>query len=300
MENPSNSVLSTKKLNKVSYCFDDVGQISRQASTDIVVVEQPLQVRLAWDEQGLVKNKVFSITMRTPNDDAQLILGLLFSEGVIRAIADIENISQEHSEEGTSEYENQWLAQLATGVKPRFASLERYQMTYSSCGLCGTTSLKALEMNTPATLATTEQQVSLSARLICTLAASMKAEQGLFAETGGTHGAALFTARGKLLEVYEDIGRHNAVDKVIGAHLQTKGDRGSAQSDLQPLILVVSSRISFEIVQKTIMAGFCILVAVGAPSDLSIKAAKRFGLTLIGFSSDNSFNVYHGDWRIQK
>ncbi len=301
MENTRNSVQSTKKTNKVNYSFEGDGGTNRQVTTDIVVVEQPLQVRLSWFQDGVMTSKVFAITMRTPNDDYQLILGLLFSEGVIRSLNDIESINQEAIEEDNN---NQWLVQFVRGVSPELASLERYQMTYSSCGLCGTTSLKSLEMKNPGKLVSPDQSLFISVNLICSLATKMRSEQVLFSQTGATHGAALLNQKGELLHAYEDIGRHNAVDKVVGAHLLNIHDRKYKNlvpdNEVELLTLVVSSRISFEVVQKTIMAGISVLVAVGAPSDLAIQAAKRFDLTLIGFVSDTSFNVYHGDWRIKK
>lgn len=290
MENRLNSESSTKKVNKVNYSFVAATKSKRQVSSDEVIVEQPLQIKLSWIQESVVETKVFAITMRTPGKDKYLILGLLFSEGVIASYADIDVIDIEPDQEHNTE-QNQWHVQLAQGVEPNLASLEQYQMTYSSCGLCGTTSIKNLELKNPQLPVLDNAYVSVDK--IYALATSMRAKQTLFEVTGGVHGAALFNQSGDLHYLNEDIGRHNAVDKVIGQLLVNE-----EQNANKLLILLVSGRISFEIVQKTLMAGISVLVGVGAPSDLAIQAAKRFDLTLIGFANENSFNVYHGDWRL--
>jgi FdhD protein len=308
MENTKISEYSTKSLNKVSYTFADVEagdltpnkqpQLIRKATTDNVIVEQPLQITLSWYEQNLVKNKIFTITMRTPGADYVLITGLLHSEGVIQQLDDIETITLESQDDEAEGGQNEWLVQFITGFIPDLASLDRYLMTYSSCGLCGSTSLKALQLKTQVNLSHSEHKSLLSANSLLSLSNKMRVEQTLFDLTGGVHGAALFDELINLTHSYEDIGRHNAVDKVIGKHLLANTTNKPADQQ-QPLwLLLVSGRISFEIVQKTIMAGISVLVGVGAPSDLAIQAARQFDLTLIGFVSDKGFNVYHGDWRL--
>ena len=261
----------------------------KQLRTDSVIAEQPLQIRLSWQEGNLVRSRVFSITMRTPDDDVNLIIGLLFSESVIKSINEIDEICTE-ADSDTS-FENLWEVKLAKGVVPNIATLERYQITYSSCGLCGSTSLKSLELKNPPLL--NKKSHWLAADTVCSLPGIMSAQQTLFEQTGGVHAAGLFDGKGHLIDVREDIGRHNALDKLIGALLQNENINRSQ------LAVLVSGRVSFEIVQKTVMAGIPVLIAVGAPSDLAIAAAKRFDLTLIGFTKANSFNLYHGDWRLQ-
>jgi FdhD protein len=171
-------------------------------------------------------------------------------------------------------------------------------ISYSSCGLCGTTSLKTLQLKTEINLSYTEHKNTLATQSILSLSEKMRSRQGLFDQTGGVHGAALFARQLDqqlaIQQLYEDIGRHNAVDKVVGALLVSD----ESYQAMHLWILLVSSRISFEIVQKAIMAGISVLVGVGAPSDLAIQAAKQFDLTLIGFASNKGFNVYHGDWRL--
>jgi len=328
MENTKISEYSTKSLNKVSYAFigaksgggssTEQQELVRATSIDSVIVEQPLQITLGWLEQDIVKTKIFTITMRTPGHDFNLIIGLLHSEGVIKQLNDIESITLESSDVSSEAGQNEWLVQFSEGKVPDLASLDRYLVTYSSCGLCGSTSLKALQLKTQINLSNAMHENSLAAKSLLSLSNKMRVEQGLFDLTGGVHGAALFDININLQHIYEDIGRHNAVDKVIGAHLlasQTNfslGNSSDKQSEnnfarinteqtcpQQTLwLLLVSGRISFEIVQKTIMAGISVLVGVGAPSDLAIQAARRFDVTLIGFVSDKGFNVYHGDWRL--
>jgi len=308
MENTEISEYSTKSLNKVSYAFREAEagdlsskkqpQLVRTTSIDRVIVEQPLQITLSWIEQGIAKNKIFTITMRTPGDDYVLITGLLHSEGVIKQLNYIESIELEPQDTTGEGGQNEWLVQFSAGNIPDLASLDRYLVTYSSCGLCGSTSLKALQLKTQINLSYAEHQNLLPAKSLLSLSNKMRSEQGLFDLTGGVHGAALFDENNNLTHSYEDIGRHNAVDKVIGKYLLTSTTNEQADQH-QPLwLLLVSGRISFEIVQKTIMAGMSVLVGVGAPSDLAIQAARRFDLTLIGFVSGKGFNVYHGDWRL--
>lgn len=312
MQNSDISEHSIKTINKVSYALasDDIGdalneisgdvtqynktKLIRKISVDTVIVEQPLQITLSWLEKSSVKKKVFTITMRTPGHDYFLIIGLLHSEGVIRKLNDIESIKLE-SEEVTGEGKyNEWLVNFTTGFIPDLSILDRYIMSYSSCGLCGTTSLNKLQLKTDINLSYTEHKSALLTQSLLLLSNKMRSEQYLFDQTGGVHGVALFDRQLNIIQLYEDIGRHNAVDKVIGAFLTS--DKLPEASPL--LILLVSGRISFEIVQKTIMAGISVLIGVGSPSDLAIQAAKKFDLTLIGFVSNKGFNVYHGDWRL--
>jgi len=301
---------SIKRVDKVVYTRQH--KAKRMITRDSVVTEQPLQINLHWyqEDEG-VETKVFAITMRSLGDDKYLILGLLFSEGVITSYRDIESISPDNNGENSTE--NSWQVHLVKGKQPELNSIERFQTTYSSCGLCGATSLKALELKNPPNLLTLTENIQCSSQSIYTLSEKMRTQQPLFDITGGIHGAALFNHQTELLAVFEDIGRHNAVDKLIGqrlveqsspqckalqqAHQQAHQHKSPQHKEL--LIMLVSGRVSFEIVQKAVMAGISILVAVGAPSDLAIKAAQRFELTLIGFVSVDSFNLYHGDWRIK-
>ncbi len=282
---------STKRVDKVVYTHNQ--EPRRALECDSVISEQPLQINLYWCQEGEeLKSKVFAITMRSLGDEKFLIIGLLFSEGVITNVSDIESIYPENTVE--NDKENSWQVHLIKGIQPKLTSIERFQTTYSSCGLCGATSLKALELKNPPNLLKLPENSQFNSDFIYTLADHMRVQQQLFTLTGGVHGAALFNQQAQLLAVFEDIGRHNAVDKLIGQRLC---EQQLPQTE-QLLVMLVSSRVSFEIVQKAVMAGISVLVAVGAPSDLAIKAAQRFELTLIGFASSQSFNVYCGDWRI--
>ena len=315
MNNNEIPAVPTKTINKVSYTF--IGEkleravnrktkLTRRTSTDTVIVEQPLQISLSWLEQGLIKSKVFTITMRTPGHDYFLIIGLLHSEAVIKQLTDIESITLSSTDVTGEGKKNEWLVNFIEGFIPDLSLIERYMMSYSSCGLCGTTSLKKLQLKTEINLSYAAHKGALAVQSLLLLSSKMRSEQGLFEQTGGVHGVALFDRQLTLQHLYEDIGRHNAVDKVIGAllseglseNMSTNGSENE-QAQVAPLwILLVSGRISFEIVQKTIMAGISVLVGVGAPSDLAIQAAKQFDLTLIGFANHQGFNVYHGDWRL--
>ena len=311
MEKLRKTEYSTVSVNKVFYSLDNNSDdvcasnsskdLQRVVCTDEVIVEQPLQITLAWLENKVVKRKVFSITMRTPGQDKLLILGLLYSEGIISSVEVIKTIASEAKDADNYHQQNEWLIQFNPDFIPDLASLERFQMTYSSCGLCGSTSLKALELKTKINLSIAYHQGALASNELLLLSDKLRDSQAMFAITGGVHGVALFDSSLNIKHIYEDIGRHNAVDKVIGALLLSErlGDEVLIDKTEFPLyLLLVSGRISFEIVQKAIMAGISVLAGVGAPSQLAIQAAKRFDLTIIGFISKKGFNVYHGDWRI--
>lgn len=308
MDTSDTTRTAVKTINKVSYALakpkvvdsknvfagDNNTQIIRQVSADMVIIEQPLKINLAWQEQGETKNTVFTITMRTPGHDRLLIVGLLVSEGVINGTDDVEFIESNSEDLDSEGYNNEWLVQCTYNFIPDLANIERFMLSYSSCGLCGSTSLKKLRLKKQSNFTSILHKRMVAVNSLLGLPKLMKQHQVLFTNTGGVHSAALFNHKLALQHVYEDIGRHNAVDKVTGAML-TMG-KPSKTDDLQ--ILVVSSRISFEIIQKTVMAGIQVLAGVGAPSDLAIKAAQQFDLTLIGFLNEQGCNVYHGNWRL--
>jgi len=292
------------QANKVVYHLG-----KRQLSVDTLIKEQPLQVKLSWgnastfadaerqvDDENSLTSRIFAITMRTPGNDKELIIGLLLSEGVIKSYGDIAEITFDKSDENQKlDKFNLWDVKLATGKVPHLDTLERYQVTYSSCGLCGTTSLKSLEFKNPPKLC--QEKSWLAVNQVTLMPEKMRNHQGLFIDTGSAHAAALFDQQGQLVSLFEDIGRHNALDKLLG-HLTLMRDNDHSLNLTNKLSVVVSGRISFEIVQKTVMAGIPVLIAVGAPSDLAIQAAKRFDLTIIGFASKESFNLYYGEWRL--
>ena len=265
---------------------------SRRVATDVVLTEQPLLIRLNWQTESINESKIFTITMRTIGDEKYLIMGLLLSEGVIRDIQDVVSIIQDESDDVSSL--NSWEATLSDRCIPNFETIERFQPKYSSCGICGTTSIKSLEVKSPPKL--NERKHWLSKTLIFSLSESMKKAQKLFHQTGGSHASGCFNENGELIAIKEDIVRHNAMDKLIGELFYKEMIPVQNES----LIIVLSGRISFELVQKAVMAGISVIIAIGSPSDLAISTAKRFNLTLIGFVTSSSFNLYHGEWRIEK
>ncbi len=255
----------------------------RVLNNDWVVVEEPLQIRLVWQHLGQFFDEIITITMRTPGDDANLATGLLQAEGIITKAADISLIKQQ---------DNQLSITLAKGIIPDLDILNRRQISQSSCGICGKTSLAAIEINAPPAMP--EVANFLPPELIRKLPEKLNQRQKLFHQCGGIHAAGLFNVKGNLQHCAEDVGRHNALDKLLGHQLIKKQPIDGTE------MILLSGRASFELVQKTVMAGYAVLIAVGAPSSLAIKAAQRFNLTLIGFVNRLSMNVYTGEWRLKK
>jgi FdhD protein len=214
--------------------------------------------------------------MRTPGHDRELAAGFLFTEGILKTPADVLSID---SSENTVELT------LAEGVDPGTA---RNFYTTSSCGICGKASVDSLEAAGCSTLSHAE----VRREIIHGLPEKLRSAQSVFEHTGGLHGAALFDTSGNLECVREDVGRHNAVDKLIGAAFL------NGRLPLENRILMLSGRASFELIQKAVMAGIPIVAAVGAPSSLAVQTALRFGMTLAGFVRDNRFNIYSGLNRI--
>jgi FdhD protein len=251
---------------------------------DTLVAEEPLEIRL--------NGKQLAITMRTPGDDFALAAGFLVSEGVLAAASDLLNIvyCAGATVDGSNTY-NIVDVRTAPGVKIPDITLERNVYTTSSCGLCGKASLDAVRTTARWPISDTPP-VHVEPELLASLPDRLRAAQRVFDRTGGLHAAALFTEDGELLDIREDVGRHNAVDKLVGRALQN-GDL-----PLSRTILLVSGRASFELVQKAVMAGIPVLAAVSAPSSLAVDLAAEAGLTLVGFLRGSSMNVYAGEGRI--
>ncbi|WP_164503461.1 formate dehydrogenase accessory sulfurtransferase FdhD [Pleionea sediminis] len=252
---------------------------------DSVAVEEPLQISLKYDD----KEFVLSITMRTPGDDRQLIIGFLFSESIIKSLEEIINITPSVDHQGLMN-SNEWLIELTGNVPAWILNLSRHQMTHSSCGVCGKTSIQSLELKSPPSI--NRDNPIISQTLLSTLNSKINNYQLGFSETGGMHACALFEISKEILSIKEDVGRHNALDKLVGFHLE------NGQLPANDHILWLSGRISYEMVQKAIMAGVAIIVAVGAPTHLAVETARRFGITLIGFNRNDRFNIYNGHWRL--
>jgi FdhD protein len=248
------------------------------ARPDTLTVEEPLEIRVA--------GKPLTITMRTPGDDFDLAAGFLVGEGVVRAAADIRSIrycaGAARSSSGNTY--NVLDVVLADGVAPPDASLERNFYTTSSCGLCGKASLDAVR--TSVTWPIAGDPFATDPATLAGLPDELRAAQRVFDRTGGLHAAGLFDAGGKLRCLREDVGRHNAVDKVVGSATR------DGELPLSGTALMVSGRASFELVQKAAMAGIPLLAAVSAPSSLAVDLAAELGLTLVGFLRGTSMNVY--------
>ena len=256
--------------------------------TDTLAVEEPLEIRIGFTENGKFTHKAVSITMRTPESDAELSAGFLFTEGILQSKNQIESIKHCGKFPNT---QNTIRINLTAETRIDFKKSERNFYTTSSCGVCGKSSLEALRVAGAAKIECIDFP-RISAEIIYQLPKRLRLSQTVFDETGGLHAAALFDVSGRLIDSKEDVGRHNAVDKLIGAKFL------SGNLPLADKILFLSGRASFELVQKAVMAQIPIICAVGAPSSLAVEAAKDFGVTLLGFVRDERFNIYTGLERI--
>ena len=246
----------------------------RRTCHDLLAVEEPLEIRL--------NGHTVSITMRTPGHDEELAVGYLFSEGIVREAGQIAGLRQCAA--------NVVRVDLTDCAPTGLARLARRGVTNSSCGVCGKTSIEAVTVPTRWTLPPAAPMVDAS--FVLSMPRALRAAQTLFDATGGLHASALFDVAGRLLVVREDVGRHNALDKVLGAELL------AGALPAYDRILLVSGRVSFELVQKAAAAGIPIVVAIGAPSSLAVQMAERAGMTLIAFVRDERFNVYTGATRL--
>ena len=264
------------------------GKMSR--AKDILSVEEPMEVRLALPSADGRRGEVRSIaiTMRTPGHDFELAAGFLISEGVLTSRGQIQEITYCRSGEAAQDY-NVLEVRLRT-ADVDLDRLSRNVFTSSSCGICGKASIEAVELQGCALLPA--GTLALSHEQILALPDRLRESQPQFDRTGGLHGAGLFRADGSAGPVHEDVGRHNAVDKVIGEAFL------AGELPLHDRVMAVSGRLSFEIVQKALAAGIPMIVAVGAPSSLAVDLAERFGMTLVGFVRNGGFNVYSGAERV--
>lgn len=261
-----------------------------QFASDMLTIEEPLEIRVRFRRGSNVVQKAVSVTMRTPGSDRELAAGFLFTEGIIHEASWIEaGEAKSDNESSISNKENSILITLSREVDLK--RLERHFYTSSSCGVCGKTSIEALAINREVSLP--HQSPQVNAETILALPELLLRQQAHFSRTGGLHAAALISPDGTVRAIREDVGRHNAVDKVIGHALLTNA------VELSDSVLMVSGRAGFELVQKAIMAGIPMMAAVGAPSSLSVDLARRYDLTLIGFLRGNRFNLYSGRQRVK-
>ena len=252
---------------------------------DELAIEEPLEIQIVYSTPNGRMQKNISVTMRTPGNDEELTAGFLFTEGVIKNVHEISTIAHLPFDV------NRVLVTLSENVKPSLNNAQRNFYTTSSCGICGKGSIDAISV--AAVYPTTQDEICIKATVLFTLSDLVKKEQKIFQNTGGIHASALFSLKGELLLVREDVGRHNALDKVIGNRFLEN------QLPLNDNILFLSGRASFELIQKAFMAGIKIIVAVGAPSSLALEMAKECGITLIGFLKEEKFNIYTGTQRIK-
>ncbi|PQA55683.1 formate dehydrogenase accessory sulfurtransferase FdhD [Siphonobacter curvatus] len=253
--------------------------------TDAVSVEEPLEIRISYEDQATPITKNISVTMRTPGDDAELALGFLFTEGILSDSQQIRSV--DHARAACSRNaENVIIVELAAGFVPQLMHADRNFYTTSSCGVCGKGSIASIR--TVSAFQKLDQKPQLiRLETIYQLAEKLQTFQSNFSATGGIHASGLFDFEGNLLALREDVGRHNALDKLIGNALLT------GQIPLRDRILVLSGRASFELIQKAAMAGISVVAAIGAPSSLAVDLAKEFDITLLGFMRHNRFNMYH-------
>jgi FdhD protein len=263
---------------------------SQCAVSERLVVEEPLAVEIAYERAGQSVLKVLSVTMRTPGDEAELALGFLYCESIIERAADVLG-GELLGENARGEKIPTWRARLAQ--PPRNQAIERVSrgiITSAACGLCGRTSLEGLRMRAGAGGTAAP---AIPGKTVLLLPSKLRALQRVYPETGACHGAGLFDEAGEPLFVREDVGRHNAVDKVVGAALH--GGLPTAGATI-----VLSGRAGFELVQKAAAAGIALVVAVGAPSSLAVQLARDTAITLVGFARDGHFNIYSQSGRLIK
>ena len=254
------------------------------AMNDQVAVEEPLEIQLDYSTSTGFMQKSIAVTMRTPGNDEELAAGFLFSEGVIQNNGSIKEIRPFSTDE------NRILISLRENVKPILQNVERNFYSTSSCGICGKASIDAIRLSS--VFKEENNSLSVNATVLHGLQDNLRKQQLIFESTGGIHASALFTLDGNFMMLREDVGRHNALDKIIGTALLND------QLPLNNCILLLSGRASFELLQKASMAGIKIVVAVGAPSSLAVEMAKETGITLIGFLRNDRFNIYAGNERI--
>lgn len=282
----SSSVAAVQILKVTSPGSDKNSFVSDQAE-DMLAVEQPLEIKILYGTEDNRHLKNISVTMCTPGHDEELATGFLFTEGIIKSSDDIISCVSTAAAGNNS---------VTTVLKPGITfdpkKMERHFYSSSSCGVCGKSSIDAVKYNFSGD--PVHDTMSIPAFLLIQLPELLRKQQEVFEHTGGLHASALFDLNGHLLLSREDVGRHNALDKLIGASLI------AGNIPLHEHLLLLSGRASFELIQKAAMAGIKIVCAVGAPSSLAVELAKELDITLVGFLRDGRFNIYSGEQRIHK
>ena len=253
-------------------------------TADKVAVEEPLQIQLVYSTATGQMLKNIAVTMRTPGNDEELAAGFLFTEGIIKSASDISGIKHAHANENLVQ------VILKENVIPHIGNAARNFYTTSSCGICGKASIDTI--NTISQYGEVKNKSVINASVFYGLQNELKKQQKVFEDTGGIHASAFFDVKEKFIMLREDVGRHNALDKIIGASLLNN------QLPLNNCILLLSGRASFELLQKAVMAGIKIIASVGAPSSLAVEMARENDVTLTGFLKEDRFNIYSGKKRI--
>jgi FdhD protein len=257
---------------------------------DLISIEEPLEISIKFKEKDDWNKRILSITMRTPGDDKDLVRGFLFNEQLIKNIKDIDTIESFGDEVGQYNIQNKILATLNNSENINISKIKRDFITNSSCGVCGKSSLDALEIIKQNK--TNPDQPKISKEVIIKSPTILRENQSEFSKTGGIHASGLFNSNGDLISVKEDVGRHNALDKLIGYTL--------FNGQINPLtqFITCSGRLNFELVQKVLMTDIGIMIGVGAPTSLAIDLANKFDITLIGFVKRDSFNIYTNNKKV--
>ena len=257
---------------------------------DLISIEEPLEISLKYKESDKWINQSLSITMRTPSDDEDLVRGFLYNEQIITNINDIDSIESYGDKVGQYNIQNKILATLNNSKNINISKIKRDFLTNSSCGVCGKSSLDALEIIKKNKTNPSEPQIKKE--VIVKSPDILREGQSEFSKTGGIHASGLFTSNGELVAVREDVGRHNALDKLIGCALKNN------QIDPKNQFITCSGRLNFELVQKVLMTDIGIMIGVGAPTSLAIDLANKFDITLVGFVKRDSFNIYTNNKKV--
>ncbi len=261
---------------------------------DSIAIEEPLEIRVVYGATGQRRSKNLSITMRTPGNDPELAAGFLLSEGIIQSPSELIGFESDGPVSDGADVGNTIFVELSESAEFDPGKFQRHFYATSSCGVCGKASLETLRNQHVKPIV---ESVKVERELIFQLPEILRKQQSVFDVTGGLHASGLFDFEGNLLSVREDVGRHNAVDKLIGSQILAQSGQ-SGMLALSGHLLVVSGRASFELMQKALVARIPVLVAVGAPSSLAVELAREFKMVLIGFTSGERFNVYAGDDQI--
>jgi FdhD protein len=257
---------------------------------DLISVEEPLEISLKYKDQNEWLTNSLMITMRTPGQDEDLVRGFLYNEQIIQNLSEIDNIESFGDKVGKYNIQNKILITLNNSKNINISKIKRDFMSNSSCGVCGKSSLDALEITKKEK--TLSSDPKLTKEIIIQSPAILKCNQSEFSKTGGIHASGLFSSDGKLISLREDVGRHNALDKMIGNALNKD------QIDHKNQFITCSGRLNFELVQKVLMTDIGLMIGVGAPTSLALDLANRFDMTLIGFVKEDSFNIYTNNQKV--